>query len=88
MKVLKFGGTSVGSVESIRNVKNILASREGKKVLVLSAMAGITNKLVEITELIKSEDNLAIANIIAELKEKHENTIDSLINEPELNIQA
>ena len=88
MKVLKFGGTSVGSVESIRNVKNILASREGKKVLVLSAMAGVTNKLVEITELIKAEDHSAIANIIAELKDKHENTIDSLINEPELNAQA
>ena len=88
MKVLKFGGTSVGSVESIRNVKNILASREGKKVLVLSAMAGVTNKLVEITELIKAEDHLAIANIIAELKDKHENTIDALINEPELNTQA
>lgn len=88
MKVLKFGGTSVGSVESIRNVKNILASREGKKVLVLSAMAGVTNKLVEITELIKAEDHIAIANIIAELKEKHENTIDSLINEPELNARA
>ena len=88
MKVLKFGGTSVGSVESIRNVKNILASREGKKVLVLSAMAGVTNKLVEITELIKAEDHSAIANIIAELNEKHENTIDALINEPELNTQA
>ncbi|UBZ06455.1 aspartate kinase [Salegentibacter mishustinae] len=88
MKVLKFGGTSVGSVESIRNVKNILASREGKKVLVLSAMAGVTNKLVEITELIKAEDHLAIANIIAELKEKHENTIDLLINEPDLNARA
>jgi aspartate kinase len=88
MKVLKFGGTSVGSVESIRNVKNILASREGKKVLVLSAMAGVTNKLVEITELIKAEDHSAIANIITELKDKHENTIDSIINEPELNTQA
>ena len=88
MKVLKFGGTSVGSVESIRNVKNILASREGKKVLVLSAMAGVTNKLVEITELIKAEDHSAITNIIAELKDKHENTIDALINEPDLNTQA
>jgi len=88
MKVLKFGGTSVGSVESIRNVKNILASREGKKVLVLSAMAGVTNKLVEITELIKAEDHSAIAKIITELKDKHENTIDSLINEPDLNSQT
>ncbi|OEY71209.1 aspartate kinase [Salegentibacter salarius] len=88
MKVLKFGGTSVGSVESIRNVKNILASREGKKVLVLSAMAGVTNKLVVITELIKAEDHSAIAHIIAELKDKHENTIDALINEPDPNAQA
>ena len=88
MKVLKFGGTSVGSVESIRNVKNILASRQGKKVLVLSAMAGVTNKLVEIVELIKAKDHSAIANIIAELKDKHENTIDSLINEPVLIAQS
>lgn len=88
MKVLKFGGTSVGSEESIRNVKNILASKEGKKVLVLSAMAGVTNKLVEITELIKVEDHSAIAIIIAELKEKHEATIDALVDEPALIAKA
>jgi|TARA_R110002020_G_scaffold249759_1_gene463745 aspartate kinase len=88
MKVLKFGGTSVGSVESIRNVKNILASREGKKVLVLSAMAGVTNKLVEITENIKLEDHSAINSIIAELKQKHETTIDELIDKPGLNSYA
>ncbi|WP_079734004.1 aspartate kinase [Salegentibacter salegens] len=88
MKVLKFGGTSVGSVESIRNVKNILASREGKKVLVLSAMAGVTNKLVEITENIKLGDHSAINSIIAELKQKHESTIDELIDKPGLNSYA
>ncbi|SKB33385.1 aspartate kinase [Salegentibacter holothuriorum] len=88
MKVLKFGGTSVGSVESIRNVKNILAAGEGKKVLVLSAMAGVTNKLVEITELIKTEDHSAIAVIIEELKTKHEETIDALITDASLNSKA
>ena len=88
MKVLKFGGTSVGSVESIKNVTNILAGREGKKLLVLSAMAGVTNKLVEITELIKVEDQSAIATIITELKNKHEETIDALISEPALNTDA
>lgn len=88
MKVLKFGGTSVGSVESIKNVTNILAGREGKKLLVLSAMAGVTNKLVEITELIKVEDESAIATIITELKNKHEETIDALISEPALNTDA
>ncbi|MBZ9629877.1 aspartate kinase [Salegentibacter sp. LM13S] len=88
MKVLKFGGTSVGSVESIRNVKNILSARRGKKVLVLSAMAGVTNKLVEITENIKVENYSAINTIIAELKQKHESTIDELIDKPGLNSYA
>jgi len=88
MKVLKFGGTSVGSVESIRNVKNILASREGKKVVVLSAMAGVTNKLVEITELIKTKDTAKIDQLIAELKEKHESTIDVLLEDSSLNLRA
>jgi len=85
MKVLKFGGTSVGSVASINNVKNIIASKSGKKVLVLSAMAGVTNKLVEITEMIKLENHLEIAKIIAELKQKHETTIDGLIENTQLN---
>ncbi|MBI6115217.1 aspartate kinase [Salegentibacter maritimus] len=88
MKVLKFGGTSVGSVESIKNVKNILAGREGKKLLVLSAMSGVTNKLVEITDLIKVKDHSAIATIISELKNKHEETIDALINDATLNADA
>ena len=88
MKVLKFGGTSVGSVESIKNVKNILAGREGKKLLVLSAMSGVTNKLVEITDLIKVKDHSAIATIISELKNKHEETIDALINDATLNANA
>ncbi|MBE7638878.1 aspartate kinase [Salegentibacter sp. BLCTC] len=88
MKVLKFGGTSVGSVESIKNVKNILTGREGKKLLVLSAMSGVTNKLVEITDLIKVKDHSAIATIISELKNKHEETIDALINDATLNADA
>lgn len=54
MKVLKFGGTSVGSAASIRNVRNIIAAQEGNKIIVLSAMSGVTNKLLEITEHFKS----------------------------------
>lgn len=50
MKVLKFGGTSVGSVESIRKVAEILSSYKKKEkfVVVFSAMSGITNLLVEV----------------------------------------
>ena len=54
MKVLKFGGTSVGSAASIRNVRNIVSGQGGTKLLVLSAMSGVTNKLVEISEKVKT----------------------------------
>lgn len=49
MKVLKFGGTSVGSAQRIKNVASIICDQE-QKIVVLSAMAGTTNSLVEISE--------------------------------------
>ena len=49
MKVLKFGGTSVGSVDNIRKVKELITDGD-KKIVVLSAMSGTTNILVEISE--------------------------------------
>lgn len=49
MKVLKFGGTSVGSAQRIKNVASIVCDQE-QKIVVLSAMAGTTNSLVEISE--------------------------------------
>jgi bifunctional aspartokinase / homoserine dehydrogenase 1 len=51
MKVLKFGGTSVGTVESINQVIQILQENlnEGRKIaVVFSAMGGVTNRLIEI----------------------------------------
>lgn len=49
MRVLKFGGTSVGSVDRIKKVAEIVTSK-GRNIVVLSAMAGTTNALVEISE--------------------------------------
>lgn len=46
MKVLKFGGTSVGSVESLMNVKKIVESIPGNAVVVVSALGGLTDKLI------------------------------------------
>ena len=40
MKVLKFGGTSVGSVESLKNVKNIVESQDDQVIVVVSALGG------------------------------------------------
>jgi aspartate kinase len=49
MKVLKFGGTSVGSAERMKNVAKLITDGD-KKIVVLSAMSGTTNTLVEISD--------------------------------------
>ena len=49
MKVLKFGGTSVGSAQRMKDVAKLITDGE-KKIVVLSAMSGTTNTLVEISD--------------------------------------
>ena len=84
MKVLKFGGTSVGSIENICNVKNIINDGE-KKVVVLSAMSGITNQLVAIgNDILEKTPNNAIDKI-NKLHETYYTTIDNLISDEKLN---
>ena len=54
MKVLKFGGTSVGSVDSIKTVISILEENlsKGERItVVFSAMGGVTNRLIEIGKM-------------------------------------
>lgn len=51
MKVLKFGGTSVGSVESILSLKGIVESQEQQTVVVVSALGGITDRLITTSKL-------------------------------------
>jgi len=85
MKVLKFGGTSVGTAASIRNVRNIVFGQEGTKLLVLSAMSGVTNKLVEISEKVKTGDFDSCSQIILEIKTKHYNLTDELIADHSVN---
>lgn len=79
MKVLKFGGTSVGSVENIQRVKDIINDGE-KKIVVLSAMSGTTNALVEISELIREGNSEGAILNIAVLSEKYEMVVDSLFD--------
>lgn len=84
MKVLKFGGTSVGSVENICNVKNIINDGE-QKVVVLSAMSGTTNQLVAISKHI-ADAEIAEANAkINALKETYFGVIDNLLPNTSLN---
>jgi len=57
MKVLKFGGTSVGSPERIRGVKKIIESQESPCVIVISAFQGVTDDLKQISELASNRDD-------------------------------
>ncbi|MBJ6367602.1 aspartate kinase [Snuella sedimenti] len=87
MKVLKFGGTSVGSIENMANVKRIINDGE-QKIVVLSAMSGTTNQLVAIGEdIANGEVDEALSKIEA-LLAKYMVTIDGLITDKVLNTEV
>ncbi|QNL51235.1 bifunctional aspartate kinase/homoserine dehydrogenase I [Olivibacter sp. SDN3] len=80
MKVLKFGGTSVGSVKSINNLLEILKQgyAQGEKpVVVLSAMSGVTNLLTQMAE--EAEKGISFNHALKELELKHFTVVKQLI---------
>lgn len=87
MKVLKFGGTSVGSIKNIINVKNII-NDGNKKIVVLSAMSGTTNALVSIAISIKNKNLSEAINKINKLHETYSNIIEKLIYDKTLKSEA
>lgn len=56
MLVLKFGGTSIGTPERMKKVANLVIAAEGRKIIVLSALSGTTNALMEISNALKEGD--------------------------------
>ena len=80
MKVLKFGGTSVGSAKNINNVINILTnySESDSIICVVSAVGGITDKLLNVANLaLNKDDNYKIE--FEAIKQKHFDIINELI---------
>ena len=55
MKILKFGGTSVANAESLQSVISIVKSQKQKTVVVVSALGGITNLLIDLLEQMAKE---------------------------------
>ena len=83
MKVLKFGGTSVGSVKSIRCLKKIV-EKEAKHqpvVVVVSALGGITDKLIETSRLARRGDGRYRSEFDAMVM-RHHRMIDTIITDP------
>lgn len=87
MKVLKFGGTSVGSAERIKTVADI-ATKKGKNIVVLSAMAGTTNALVEISDSLRANDTDKALAAIAGLERQYARTISSLYTDARFKTEA
>jgi aspartate kinase len=87
MKVFKFGGTSVGSVETMRTVMNLIADGE-QKLVVLSAMAGTTNKLVEISDYLLKKNKESALGIINSLEKKYYNVVFDLYATKEMKEQG
>lgn len=83
MFVLKFGGTSVGSIESMTNVKNIINDGQ-RKVVVLSAMSGTTNALLTISDCIKFKEIENALEQISELHQHYKVTVSQLIYQNEI----
>ena len=79
MKVLKFGGTSVGTVDSINQVIRIISENKQPIAVVYSAMGGVTNKLIEIGTL-ASKGDLKYLDVLQSIEERHFSAIRALVD--------
>lgn len=83
MKVLKFGGTSVGSAQRMQDVCKLITSDGESKIVVLSAMSGTTNTLVEIADYLYKKNSEGANDVINRLEQKYLGHIDQLYSTDE-----
>ncbi len=77
MKVLKFGGTSVGTPGNMKQVANIVG-QEDDCIVVLSALSGTTNKLLEFTDLLKVGESAEAESLLEELRDHYAAFVNEL----------
>lgn len=78
MKVLKFGGTSVGTAESLTNVKQIVTACKGLVIVVVSALGGVTNQLIQMADLAEAHSD-EWESILEQVKARHMSVIDAVV---------
>ena len=88
MKVLKFGGTSVGSAERIKNVAKLIVEDGQPKFVVLSAMSGTTNTLLEISGYYRLQNAVGASEVIVRLEQKYKEVIEALYTNDDLKKEA
>jgi len=79
MIIYKFGGTSVGNADRMKQVANIIGD-EKQKIIVLSAVGGTTNKLVRLTGFFYTQKHSEALEIIALLRDEYFGIIDNLLS--------
>ena len=78
MKVMKFGGTSVGSAQRMKDVCRLITQDGTPNMIVLSAMSGTTNTLVEISDYLYKKNPEGANNVINQLEQKYRQHVDEL----------
>ena len=82
MNILKFGGTSVGSAERMHALVSLISGSD-RKIVVLSAMSGTTNTLVEICNALYIKEHDKANDIINSLEQKYFNEVEKLYSSSE-----
>ncbi|MBD0297591.1 MAG: aspartate kinase, partial [Flavisolibacter sp.] len=88
MKVMKFGGTSVGQPQRMHHVAKLITADKGNKIVVLSAVSGTTNALVEISNLLSTGDRVSAKEKIDALEKHYRQFVATLVSEPEAVVKA
>jgi aspartate kinase len=83
MKVMKFGGTSVGKPERMQQVKELITRHNTPTLVVLSALSGTTNSLVEISQSLASGDKPEAQQRIERLEAHYRQFVLSLLHQPD-----
>jgi aspartate kinase len=82
MKVMKFGGTSVGKPERMRQVSELITRDQTPTVVVLSALSGTTNSLVDISQALADGNKEAANEKINQLQQHYRQFVDQLLSQP------
>jgi len=88
MKIMKFGGTSVGKPERMFEVAKLITTDQESKIVVLSALSGTTNTLVAIGEAMSKGDKVLANEIITKLEDHYKVFIAALLSEKEYQEKA
>ena len=86
MKVMKFGGTSVGSPERMKGVASLVTESGEPTFIVLSAMSGTTNSLVEISDYLYKKNPEGANEVINNLEKKYMQHVEELYSTDEMKI--